>query len=130
MPIVNNALHSPGQPLDTATRSLMKLRFGHDFSRVRIHANAKAAESARSVNALAYTIGRDVVFGAEQYSPHTLAGQQPLVHELAHTLQQPRASTAGAECISDPHDPAEQDAQRAAHEVIAGARPMSAKQRP
>lgn len=120
MPIVNNALHSPGQPLDAATRSLMELRFGHDFSRVRIHAAAKAAESARSVNALAYTVGGDIVFGAEQYSPHTFAGQQTLAHEIAHTLQQPRGSTAGAERISDPHDPAEQDAERAARDVIAG----------
>ncbi len=86
--IVQEALRSPGQPLDAGTRVFMEPRFGHDFSQVRIHANTKAAESAQSVNALAYTVGRDMVFGRGQYSPSTSAGRQLLGHELTHVMQQ------------------------------------------
>lgn len=68
-PIVHEVLRSPGQPLDPTTRAFMEPRFGHDFSQVRVHTDAKAAESARAVDALAYTVGRDVVFGAGNYLP-------------------------------------------------------------
>src|SRR5262245_32580250 len=54
-PIVNDVLASPGEPLDAGTRALMEPRFGHDLSNVRVHTGAQAAESARSVDALAYT---------------------------------------------------------------------------
>jgi hypothetical protein len=81
-------LHSPGRPLDAATRASLEPRFGHDFSRVRIHADAKAAESARAVAAHAYTVGSDVVFGAGRYTPGTESGRRLLAHELAHTIQQ------------------------------------------
>ncbi len=60
-PIVHEVLSSPGQSLDTGTRAFMEPRFGHDFSGVRVHTDAGAAESARAVNALAYTVGQDVV---------------------------------------------------------------------
>src|SRR6185369_18043496 len=63
-------------------------RFVHDFSRVRVHTDARAAESARAVNALAYTVGRDVVFGDGQYAPGTSGGRHTLAHELTHVLQQ------------------------------------------
>jgi len=88
--VPDNFLHSlgPGQPLDASTRAFFEPRFGHDFSQVRIHADSKAAESARSVNALAFTVGRDVVFGAGQYAPETSTGQRLLAHELTHTVQQ------------------------------------------
>ncbi|MFL6211744.1 MAG: DUF4157 domain-containing protein [Pyrinomonadaceae bacterium] len=65
-----------------------------DFSRVRVHTDARAAESARAVNALAYAVGNDVVFGAGQYAPGTSAGRRLLAHELAHTLQQSDSSRA------------------------------------
>ena len=87
-PIVNEVLHSPGQPLDAATRAFMEPRFGHDFSRVRVHTDAKAAESARAVNARAFTMGNDVVFGTGQYLPIESAGRKLLAHELVHTIQQ------------------------------------------
>src|SRR5215211_6440422 len=61
-PIVHEVLRTPGQPLDRGTRAFMEPRFGHDFSRVRVHADGKAAEAARAVNALAFTVGRDMVF--------------------------------------------------------------------
>ena len=78
----------PGRPLDPATRAYFEPRFGYDFSQVRVHSDTRAAESARSVNALAYTVGSNVVFGAEQYAPASSAGQRLLAHELAHVAQQ------------------------------------------
>lgn len=94
-PIVHEVLATPGQSLDPATRGFMESRFGHDLSRIRVHADSRAAESARAVEALAYTVGKDVVFGAGQYAPHSPAGRKLLAHELTHTLQQ-GASTAPA----------------------------------
>ena len=87
-PLVHDVLRSPGQPLDRATRAYLEPRSGHDFSRVRIHTDARAAASAQAVNALAYTVGRDVVFGAGQYAPATAQGRRLLAHELAHVAQQ------------------------------------------
>lgn len=87
-PIVHEVLRSTGQPLETRTRGLMESRFAHDFSHVRVHTGAKAAESARAVNALAYTVGRDVVFSAGKYAPGTTAGKQLIAHELTHVVQQ------------------------------------------
>lgn len=87
-PIVHSVLNSSGQPLDPAPRSFMESRFGHDFSQVRIHTDAKAAESARAVNAHVYTVGQDVVFDAGQYMPETIQGKQLLAHELTHVVQQ------------------------------------------
>jgi hypothetical protein len=89
--IVHRALRSPGEPLDPRTRAFFEPRFGHDFSQVRVHTDAKAAESAQALNALAYTLGRDVVFGAGHYSPGTSAGQRLLAHELVHTVQRAEA---------------------------------------
>jgi hypothetical protein len=86
--IVHDVLRSPGELLDRETRAFMEPRFGHDFSKVRVHTDSKAAESADAVNALAYTVGQDVVFGANQYTPETSAGKRLLVHELVHAVQQ------------------------------------------
>jgi hypothetical protein len=87
-PIVHEVLRSAGQPLDAATRAFMEPRFRHDFSRVRVHTDEKATQSARSVNALAYTVGNSVVFGTGQYAPGTMEGKRLLAHELTHTIQQ------------------------------------------
>lgn len=86
--IVNEVLHSSGQPLDPSTRAFMESRFGHDFSHVRVHTDARAAESARALNALAYTVGRDIVFDPGPYRPASTEGRKLLAHELAHVLQQ------------------------------------------
>jgi hypothetical protein len=86
--IVNDVLRSPGQPLDPEVRATMEPYFGHDFSQVRVHADAKAAKSAESVDGLAYTVGQQVVFGAGRYAPRTRQGLQLLAHELTHTIQQ------------------------------------------
>ena len=87
-PVVDEVLRSPGQPLEPSTRAYMEDRFAHDFSNVRVHSDAKAAESARSVNALAYTVGSDVVLGEGQHAQHTDAGRKLLAHELTHVVQQ------------------------------------------
>lgn len=90
--LVNDVLAAPGQPLDAATRGFMEERFGHDFSSVRIHADERAARSARSVDALAYTAGSNIAFAQGHYSPRTPMGRQLLAHELAHVVQQSGAS--------------------------------------
>jgi Domain of unknown function (DUF4157) len=87
-PSVNEGLRSPGQPLDPATCAFMEPRFGQDFSQVRVHTDVESAESARAVDALAYTVKRDVVFGAGQYAPETSEGRKLLAHELTHVVQQ------------------------------------------
>ncbi len=87
-PIVHEALRSPGQALDQATRSFMEPRFGADFSEVRIHTDTQAEESARAVDALAYAVGDHVVFGHGHFSSQTTVGRKLLAHELAHTMQQ------------------------------------------
>jgi hypothetical protein len=91
-PIVDDVLQSSGQPLDSATRGFMEDRFGYDFGKVRVHQDARADASARAVNALAYTVGRDVVFGTGQYAPTTIEGRKLIVHELTHVVQQSTGS--------------------------------------
>lgn len=85
--IVHDVLRSPGRPLDSATRNFMEPRFGQDFSGVRVHSDARAAESARAVNALAYTVGSDIVFDQGQLAANP-AGNRLLAHELSHVVQQ------------------------------------------
>jgi hypothetical protein len=87
-PIVHDVLASPGRPLDGQARAFMEPRFGADFGGVRVHTDARAAESARAVDAVAYTVGSDVVFGAGEYRPGTAAGDRLIAHELAHVVQQ------------------------------------------
>src|SRR3990172_454362 len=115
-----SAVRGGGKPLPESARAFYEPRFGQDFSQVRVHSGEAAGQSARDVNAQAYTLGHDIVFGERQYSTHTLAGQRLLAHELAHTLQQAKGSAAGAERISSLRDPAEQEADRAASDTIEG----------
>lgn len=82
------SLSGSGQPLPESVRSYFEPRFGHDFSKVRVHADARAVESAREISARAYTVGREVVFGAGEYTPETTAGRSLLAHELTHVVQQ------------------------------------------
>jgi hypothetical protein len=112
-PIVHEALRSPGQALDPATRAFMEPRFGHDFSHVRVHTDELAAESAAAVGALAYTVGPDVVFARAQYSPPSASRRRLLAHELAHVVQQRPGSPAtlrrtpclhGSDCKDIPGD--------------------------
>lgn len=95
-PVVGEVLQSGGEPLDRRTRVDMERRFGHDFSRISIHADNHAAESARSINALAYTVGERIVFGAGRYEPQSESGRWLLAHEMTHVLQQRGDAAAAA----------------------------------
>ena len=114
-PIVHEVLRSPGQPVDVATRAFMEPRFGHDFSRVRVHADDQAAKSARAVSALAFTVGSDVVFGTGQYLPGTSGGRRLLAHELTHVVQQ--ASNPTHETSALRIDAADSSVEREAERV-------------
>jgi hypothetical protein len=94
-PIANDVLRSAGRPLDPPARAFMEARFGHDFSQVRVYADARAGDSARALQARAYTVGRNVVFAPEQYAPHTAEGRRLLAHELAHVVQQSSPDHSG-----------------------------------
>jgi hypothetical protein len=85
---INIVRSGSGSPLDATTKEFMESRFGYDFSSVKIHTDEKAASSSNSVNALAYTIGNDIVFGEGHYEPNTLEGRRLLAHELTHVVQQ------------------------------------------
>lgn len=121
-PIVHDVLGSSGQPLDAGTRAFMEPRFGHDFSRVRVHTDAKAAASARAVNALAYTVGRDVVFGQGQYAPGTSIGKRMLAHELTHVVQQRNAirRSPAQLNVNSPGDADEREADDVAEKIDSG----------
>jgi hypothetical protein len=121
-PIVHDVLRSAGQPLDTAMRSFFEPRFGHDFSRVRVHTDARAAESARAVDAFAYTVGQHVVFAEGQYAPAAAAGRSLLAHELTHTVQQSgggpmQSGPLQLAGITAPNDPYEREANFIAGEL-------------
>lgn len=85
---VGQTLGQSGAPLTSPVRQHMEQRFGHDFSRVRVHVGGAAEQSTRELNATAYTVGNDVVFGSGRFAPQTNAGQRLLAHELTHVVQQ------------------------------------------
>ena len=123
---VNQVLAQPGRPLDSGARGFMESRFGQDFSAVRVHEGSAAARSAEDVNALAYTVGQDIVFGAGQYQPHSAEGRHLLAHELAHTVQQQGLQRSGAAALPDQgpeYRALEAEADRAADAVARGAAP-------
>ncbi|MGB6688722.1 MAG: DUF4157 domain-containing protein [Terracidiphilus sp.] len=120
--IVHDVISLSGQPLDSGARAYFESRFGRDFSDVRIHTDPLAARSAQAVNALAYTVGQEIVFAPGRYAPTTPQGRHLLAHELAHVLQQGSATPLAATTlpISHPADPAERAADVAADSVMAG----------
>ena len=91
-----NAARGGGDPLPEPVRAFFEPRFGHDFGQVHIHTDTAAAETAQQINARAYTVGRDIVIGAGQYSPETTEGRRLLAHELTHVIQQEGFSSAGS----------------------------------
>jgi hypothetical protein len=104
----------------------MESRFGADFSSVRVHTGSEAAQAARAVQAHAYTVGDDVVFGDGAYQPGTPAGERTLAHELAHVLQQRAGPVDGTDTgagfrLSSPDDRFERAAEETADRVVAGA---------
>lgn len=117
-PVGSNALQGSGQPLPNMVRAYFEPRLGHDFSQVRIHTDGWAAQSARAADALAWTRGNDIVFGARQYAPGTTAGLRLLAHELTHVVQQqsrgmsPAFARAAAAATADPLEMAATAASR------------------
>ncbi|HWK88915.1 MAG TPA: DUF4157 domain-containing protein [Longimicrobium sp.] len=114
-PTVHRVLRAPGRPLDAGVRAEMEPRFGHSFADVRVHADADAAESARSVGARAYAVGRSVVFAAGRYAPGSADGRRLIAHELAHVVQQRGAASLQPRLeIGAADDPAEREAEAVA----------------
>lgn len=114
-----------GRPLDASTRASMESSFGQDFGNVRIHTGSEAADSCRSVQASAYTVGRDIVLGAGGSDLSGAGLQRTLAHELTHVVQQRSGPVDGSPApggirVSDPSDRFEQEAERTADQVMAG----------
>jgi hypothetical protein len=119
-----------GTPLDKDTRQFMESRLGHDFGDVRVHTDSKAAESAKAVNAQAYTVGTDIVFQSGKFAPGTHEGRHMLAHELTHVVQQRSGPVSGTPApgginISDPSDSFEQQAERTATHVMTAETPAT-----
>lgn len=113
------ALRGGGQPLPSASRAFFEPRFGRDFSGVRVHSDSAATESARSIQARAFTTGQDVAFGAGEYAPEKHEGRKLLAHELTHVVQQ----TGGARMrspISRSGDQHENEADRLTNKAARG----------
>jgi hypothetical protein len=123
--IVQEVLRSPGQPLDAATRAYFEPRFGRDFSKVRVHTDVRAAQSAEALAARAYTVGPDIVFGRERWAPASRPGRHLLAHELTHVVQQGDRAPANAWTLklSDPAAASESQAQQAA-DALTAAKPF------
>ena len=122
-PIVHEVLNSPGQQLEAQARISAESRFNHDFSRVRVHTGKQAGDSARAVNAQAYTVGRNVVFGEGKYAPYTPAGKRLLFHELTHIVQQrdaPGYRYRQSLEIGPPNNPSEVEASIMASALMTG----------
>jgi len=129
--LVRDVVASPGQPLDPRLRSVMEPGLGYDFSRVRVHSDTPAAQSADAIGANAYTAGDHIVFGAGQFDPSSTRGQRLVAHELAHVIQQADGPVAGRQIdsgmsVSSPDDPFERAAatlSKNAMQPHAGANP-------
>lgn len=124
-PVKDVVGHGGGKPLDAPVREQMESAMGEDFGHVRVHTDSAASESAKSVQAQAYTVGSDIVFGSGNYSPDTAGGQRMLAHELTHVVQQrsgPVDGTpaAGGIKVSDPSDSFERAAEENADRFASG----------
>lgn len=123
-----------GSPLDALTRADMESRFGTDFSDVRVHTDGAAHESAKSVNAQAYTVGSNIVFQRDKYDPSSAGGQHMLAHELTHVVQQRSGPVEGTDAgggvkVSDPSDRFEREAVANADRLMSATAPAPAVQR-
>lgn len=105
------AARRPGAPLPLDVQYEAARRYGHSFSHVRIHADGQAATAAASLHAAAFTIGSDIVFGANRYAPASAPGRLLLQHELRHVEQQRTAAPAAAPELDPPHSAHERTAR-------------------
>lgn len=128
---VHEVVSSGGSPLPTDLRADMEGRFGQDFGDVRVHNDGAAHESAKSVNAQAYTVGPNIVFQRDKYDPASDSGKHMIAHELTHVVQQRSGPVDGTDAgggvkISDPSDRFERDAVANADRLMSGAEPAPA----
>jgi Domain of unknown function (DUF4157) len=120
-PTLRTALAQPnaGQALDSSLRHELEPQFGHDFAKVRVHADAQADQMAKSLNANAFVTGQDVFFREGMFKPDSSDGKQLLAHELTHTVQQSRGTSVNADLnVSKPNDQLEQAAHAQASDVM------------
>jgi hypothetical protein len=128
-PILDLVSSGGGSPLAEPVRADMEARLGHDFGDVRVHTGAAAHESARSVDAHAFTVGSNIVFQRDQYDPSSKTGQTMLAHELTHVVQQRSGPVDGTPMgngvrVSDPSDAYERDAASTADRVMSAPAPV------
>jgi hypothetical protein len=124
-PVLDVVGRGGGQAIDKETRSHMEGAMGHDFGDVRVHTGGEASKSAVSVQASAYTVGNDIVFGGGNYEPGSDSGKRMLAHELTHVVQQRSGAVdgtpqAGGISVSDPSDRFERAAEENADRVVSG----------
>lgn len=125
---VHDVVSGGGRPLEAEVRGEMEGRLGHDFSDVRVHDDGAAHESAKAVNAHAYTVGSNVVFQRDKYDPGSDAGKVMLAHELTHVVQQRSGPVDGSSApggikVSDPSDRFEREAASTAERAMAAPAP-------
>lgn len=128
---VHDVVSSGGTPLPADLRADMEGRFGHDFGDVRVHNDASAHASAKSVSAQAYTVGSNIVFDSGKYDPGSDAGKHMIAHELTHVVQQRSGPVDGTDAgggvkVSHPSDRFEREAVANADHVMAGPAPAAA----
>jgi hypothetical protein len=127
--IVHDVLVQPGHPLEPDVRSQMESRFGHDLSGVRVHDGGAAAASARAVDALAYTVGRDIVFARGQYRPASPEGRRLLAHELVHAVAH-GGSGGRPEVVAPANDDTEIEAEQLAARLTGSAETVPSRPAP
>lgn len=128
---VHGVISGGGRAMEPEVRGEMEGRLGHDFSDVRVHDDSAAHDSAKAVNAHAYTVGSNVVFQRDKYDPGSDAGKTMLAHELTHVVQQRSGPVEGTSApggikVSDPSDRFEREASANAERVMAGPAPTTA----
>ena len=132
---VHDVVSSGGSPLEPAVRTDMESRLGHDFGDVKVHTDAAAQASAKSVGAHAYTVGNNVVFQRDAYDPSSQAGRTTLAHELTHVVQQRSGPvdgtpTGGGVSVSDPGDRFERAAAENATRAMSEPAPVQRQEEP
>jgi hypothetical protein len=128
---VHDVVASGGSPLPADVRADMEGRFGQDFGDVRMHNDGAAHDSAKSVNAQAYTVGSNIVFQRDTYDPESDAGKHMIAHELTHVVQQRSGPVDGTDAgggvkVSDPSDRFERDAVANADRLMSAPGPAPA----
>src|SRR6202043_2499008 len=133
--VKNVVVSGGGSPLDSDTKGFIEARLGAEFGDVRIRTDGAASEKVKSVQAHAYTVGRDVVFQSGKYAPESDSGKRMLAHELTHVVQQRSGPVDGTPApggikISHPSDSFEQAAESSADRAMAGAAPLASAAAP